>query len=91
MYSCTSGSARIVTTVAVATVVSFALSRSAKSNVIGTKSVASSAVRWILPDRAEKTRWAAAGSAQKLNSCPWSVPSPAPQHRFPCVVLPPMM
>ena len=45
MNSCTSGSERIVTTVAVATVVLSALSRSKKSNVIGTKSVALSAVR----------------------------------------------
>ena len=56
MYSCTSGSERIVSTVAVATVELFARGRSTKSNVIGTWSVASSAVRWILPDRAEKTR-----------------------------------
>jgi hypothetical protein len=45
MNSCTSGSARIVTTVALATVGLSALSRSAKSNVIATKSVALSAVR----------------------------------------------
>jgi hypothetical protein len=45
MNSCTSGSKRIATTVAVATVVLSALSRSAKSNVIGTESVALSAVR----------------------------------------------
>ena len=70
MNSGTLGSERIVTTVAVAAVVSFALSRSANSNVIGTKSVALSAVRWILPDRVVKTLWAAVGSAQKLNSCP---------------------